>query len=231
MTEPTASARASRAARAPDPADLLPPEVWHQPMPSSLHALILAYLLSAFRWVLRDRDACVEMDMAIQYDEADGRRHVMPDILVALAAPARVGERRSFPIWVEKVTPDLIVEIASESTVARDVGDKRALYEARLGIREYVVFDPEGEWLDPRLRIFRRRGRDLVEVRDLRLDVPIPLETVEADLVIDGTRLRLRDRASGEVIRELEEANAELARRDAELAALREELRRLRGDS
>ena len=44
--------------------------------------------------------------------------------------------------------------MASENTWREDLGEKRRLYE-RLGVREYFLFDPEGEYLRPRLIGFR----------------------------------------------------------------------------
>lgn len=62
---------------------------------------------------------------------------VEPDILVVLQAHAdRIGEQ------VVSGAPDLVVEILSPGTAARDLGTKRALYE-RHGVREYWIVDPE----------------------------------------------------------------------------------------
>jgi hypothetical protein len=48
----------------------------------------------------------------------------------------------------------LIVEVAGRSTVAGDVGSKRALYEF-VGVAEYIVFDAAGGVLSPPLRAWR----------------------------------------------------------------------------
>ena len=54
--------------------------------------------------------------------------------------------------WV-RGAPDLVIEIASESTRKRDETIKRALYE-RAGVLEYWIVDPEIDVV----RIFRRNG-------------------------------------------------------------------------
>ncbi len=57
-------------------------------------------------------------------------------------------------------TPWLIIEVASRSTVAADVGEKGATY-ARRGVREYLVFDPTAQLLDRRgtqVRAWRLQG-------------------------------------------------------------------------
>ena len=64
--------------------------------------------------------------------------------------------------------PDLIVEIASPSTAARDWGGKRELYKA-LGVREYLILDagrPDGGDLPARparLTLYRLRDGDYVQ--------------------------------------------------------------------
>ena len=59
---------------------------------------------------------------------------VQPDILV-VCDPAKVT-----PSHIEGA-PDLIVEVLSPGTAARDLRPKKALYE-RAGVKEYVVVDP-----------------------------------------------------------------------------------------
>lgn len=68
-------------------------------------------------------------------------RHV-PDLLfVSQARPGIVGER-----FVEGA-PDLVVEIVSPDSVARDWRDKYIEY-AEAGVREYWVFDPQSEHVE-----------------------------------------------------------------------------------
>ena len=51
------------------------------------------------------------------------------------------------------------IEVASETTYAADTGTKLEAYQ-RLGIREYFLFDPQGEFYHPTLRGYRlTRGR------------------------------------------------------------------------
>jgi Uma2 family endonuclease len=51
--------------------------------------------------------------------------------------------------------PHFICEVASDSTWGEDVGEKQRLY-ADLGTQEYVVFDPNGEFMGEPLRAWRR---------------------------------------------------------------------------
>jgi len=59
---------------------------------------------------------------------------VQPDILV-VCDPAKIT-----PSHIEGA-PDLIAEVLSPGTSAKDLRDKKALYE-RAGVREYLVVDP-----------------------------------------------------------------------------------------
>ena len=74
---------------------------------------------------------------------------VKPDLLVMPSEedldPARVPEDR-LPRPDDSV-PELVLEILSNSTAARDLNDKRRLYEA-LGILEYLLYDLGGKRWD-----------------------------------------------------------------------------------
>jgi hypothetical protein len=60
--------------------------------------------------------------------------------------------------WVEGKFPEIVFEITSESTVAEDLGPKRFLY-ARLGAREYYIFDPTGVLKTPFRAFHAQEGR------------------------------------------------------------------------
>jgi Uma2 family endonuclease len=69
---------------------------------------------------------------------------VAPDTFVALGVSPR--ERRSWFLWQEGKAPDVVFEFTSRST--------RGLY-AYLGVKEYYLFYPLGEYLRPNLQGFR----------------------------------------------------------------------------
>ena len=50
--------------------------------------------------------------------------------------------------------PQFVLEVASESTWQYDVGEKAELYRLA-GVREYLVFDPTGEFFAERVRAWR----------------------------------------------------------------------------
>lgn len=63
-----------------------------------------------------------------------------PDVFVALGVPK--GERRSWVCWEEDKTPDVVIELLSESTIAADKGEKKRIYQDRMHVPEYFWYDP-----------------------------------------------------------------------------------------
>ena len=73
-------------------------------------------------------------------------------MFVVLGAPDH--KRRSYKVWEEPKGPDFVLEITSHSTRSADQGPKRRIY-AEIGVQEYWLFDPTGDWLDPPLEGLR----------------------------------------------------------------------------
>jgi len=165
------------------------------------------------------------------YEKGNPRAHVAPDVMVAKGlAPKEL--RLNYLLWEEK-PPSLMVEVTSRSTRREDTGKKKSLYE-RIGTEEYLLFDPFGEYLRPRLQGYRlERGR--FQPIPLEADGALRSRTTGLTFRPEGMRLRLVDTATGRPIlwhEELEAAFAQqtAANRDAEerIRALEAELSRLR---
>ena len=147
--------------------------------------------------------------------------------------------RPNYLLWDERA-PSLIVEVTSRKTQRKDQNFKKSLYE-RIGVEEYVLFDPLEEYLRPRLQGFRlARGR----YQPIRLeDGSLLSRTTGLWFRPEGERLRLVDAVTREPLLWPEEVEAahdrEVAARQAaetraqtaeeRLQALEEELKRLRG--
>lgn len=91
-------------------------------------------------------------DLLVYYVEGDPGKSVAPDVLVSLGVPK--GRRRSYLLWEEGKPPDVVFEFASEHSWRPALGWKRGLYLG-LGVREYFLFDPSGEYFQPVLQGFR----------------------------------------------------------------------------
>jgi hypothetical protein len=162
----------------------------------------------------------------------------VPDMLLSLdvEVPADLWEKphRSYFVWEYGKAPDVVVEIVSGRDGGED-SEKLAGY-ARVGVRYYAIFDPEG-WLGKEvLRAFKLDG-----LRYRRLDEPVWLPDVELGLRIwqgpfenhDNTWLRWVD-ADGQPIPTGSERAEEQQRRAEEQQRradqLVEQLRRLNVD-
>ncbi len=209
------------------------------------HISVISYLREALRYVFRaDERMYIAADMLFYYVEGKPRIFKVPDVFVVKGVARH--DRRIYKLWEEKVAPCVIFEISSRDTSDEDVGAKRVLYE-RLGVKEYFLFDPLGEYLQPSLQGFRLQGH---------FYAPIPLAadgsltSTELGLILrpENAMLRLVDpstqrviptaaeamqRAQAEAQRaqaEAQRAQAEAQRADlaeAELARLRADLARL----
>ena len=187
----------------------------------------------------------VSGNMMMYYEEGEPRRCVSPDVFVAVGVEDK--DRRTYLLWREAKGPDFVLEVTSRSTRRNDQRTKRALYEW-MGVSEYVLYDPLGEYLNPPLQGFRLVGGEYVEWERTRLPGgarALHSEVLGLSLHVRARdrALRLRDPASGEDLltpveaaaaREEAEARAEreaAARGEAEVRAERAEARAERADA
>ncbi|MEA2690618.1 MAG: hypothetical protein QOJ16_5 [Acidobacteriota bacterium] len=162
-------------------------------------------------------------NMMFYYVEGNPKASVAPDVFLVHGVDKRV--RRTYKLWEER-TPSLVVEITSESTKSEDMKLKKGLYE-RLGIEEYFLFDPLGEYLRPRLQGYRlMNGR--YEPLPAEKDGALLSRTTGLRLEPEGDRLRLRDPATGEPLLWADEEARAREAAEEEVRKLREEIRRLR---
>lgn len=124
------------------------------PMESQRHALQLQLLIDPLRLFWADReDVYVAGNMFVYFslDQVRNRDFRGPDFFVVLDVPKR--ERKSWVVWQEGKSPDVVIELISESTAALDKGEKKEIYQDRLRVPEYFWFDPfSGEWAGFTLR-------------------------------------------------------------------------------
>lgn len=92
------------------------------------------------------------------------------------------GGRDNYKIWEEGQVPVVIFEMTSEGTKNHDTGFKKTLYE-QLGVLEYWLFDPKGEWIEEKLRGYRLRGEVYELITDSRCE-PLQLRLqIEEQLI------------------------------------------------
>lgn len=109
-----------------------------------LHASALMLAFEALCRHFRNQPSLfITTTLPLCHDPRDKRRHVIPDLLVAHGT---WDERATaYHLW-EAPTPHFVLEIASRSTVDRDLGFKKREYE-RLGVLEYWQLDQSGALL------------------------------------------------------------------------------------
>jgi Uma2 family endonuclease len=222
------------------------PESDGKPMAESdTHRKQMVYLIEALDDYFRDDpQVYVAGNLFLYYEEGDPHQVVAPDVFVVKGVPK--GDRRTYKLWEEENKgPQVVFEVTSQSTRKEDLGPKKGTYEM-LGVREYFLFDPLGEYLEPPLvRYWLEEGGYRREAGEQLVSEVLGLE-----LQVEGERLWLYDLETGEKLlspleaqaarraeaaaRQEAEARAEreaAARREAEeeLARLRAELARLRG--
>ncbi|MBA4063008.1 MAG: Uma2 family endonuclease [Isosphaera sp.] len=168
-----------------------------------------------------DPEVYVSGNLLVFYEKGDKRRHVAPDVFVARGV--RKGLRPNYLVWEEK-TPDVVIELTSKTTRAEDTKTKRALYEGKLKVKEYFLFDPYEDYLDPSFQGYARvRGK----FRPIGfVDGRLPSDLLGLHLVRDGIQLRLRDPVTD---RRLPTPAERAAAAEAEVERLRRELEQLRG--
>ena len=217
---------------------------------SDLHVWLLTETRDSVHRYFQDvPDVYVSGNIFVYFEEGDPRKCVSPDFF--LVRGVRKGNRRVYKIWEEGKGPEVVIEFTSDSTHREDRGDKRGIYE-ELGVKEYFLFDPTADWLDPPLKGFRLRDGVFESMEGPRVEgdaLVLASEVLGLELVARGESLRLRESATGYVLptaRELgrvveerrqlaeaERARAEAERKraeaaEAEVARLRDELSRLR---
>ena len=188
-----------------------------QPMAeTTLHRKVMFDLIYGLeRRYDRVPDVWVGGNLFLCYERGNPRACLAPDVV--LAKGVTKWDRPNYLLW-EETPPSLVVEVTSRKTRREDKRDKKDTYE-RIGVEEYLLFDPYGEYLRPSLQGLRlERGRYQ----------PIPLEedgsliSRATSLIFrrEGQRLRMVDFATGEPLLWPEER--EQARLQAEHRATQE---------
>jgi len=209
-----------------------------QPMAetSSHWNVMVDTVLALRRWYRDTPDVWVGSNLYFYYKERTPG--VAPDVMVVRGVAKR--ERRTFKLWEEGHAPFFVLEATSESTQGKDQGKNKAIY-ASVGVEEYVLYDPLGEYLKPRLQGFRLTARGYQPIQRA-IDGSLSSTTTGLLFRPEGERLRLVDAATNtpllwdeeiESARQLAEQRAEAAEQRAEQEAaarraLEAELARLR---
>lgn len=201
------------------------PESDGRPMgETDLHREWMIRILDTLRYRFHGQRVYVACNLLVYYEQGDPSKFVVPDDFVVTDCDP--GPRRTFKIWEEGKSPDVVFEVTSRATRREDESYKPQVY-AQIGVKEYFLYDPTADYLNPPLQGLRIDGD---RFRCIALDEAGRLHCTSLDLWLhleDG-RLVLTDARTGAGL--LTEAEAErAARKKAEARAqeLEAEVRRL----
>jgi Uma2 family endonuclease len=177
-------------------------------------------------------DVWVGGNLFLCYERGNPKACVAPDVLLTQG----IGKwnRPNYLLWKEG-PPNLVVEVTSPKTRRKDQDFKKPLYE-KIGVEEYVLFDPLEEYLQPRLQGHRLWSGRFQPI-SLEKDGSLLSRTTGLWMCPEGKRLRLVDAATREPLLwpdEVEAARVQEAeaRRAAEEAThIAEEARRAEADA
>jgi Uma2 family endonuclease len=175
-----------------------------------------------------DPDFYVSGNLLVFYEPGNRRKHVAPDFFAVRGVPNH--KRDHYLIWEERQGPEVAIEYTSKTTRKEDQETKFVLYRDTLRVKEYFLFDPFGDYLQPQLQGYRLRAGRYVRIRPV--DGRLPSQILGLHLEVQGDQLRFYDPSAGHWLPTPDEARrqAEAARQqtEAENERLRQELEALR---
>ena len=186
----------------------------------------MTYAIEALDNHFRTRsDVYVSGDLFLYHEENNNTARVAPDVFVVFGVPSH--RRRTYLLWQEGKAPDFVMEVSSPSTYQADQGSKRDIY-AKIGVPEYWLYDPTGDYLVPCLQGFRLVGGQYapIPVRDDgALTGRSEVLALELRLYPDD-RFRFHNPASGQDLLSLQEAEAAREALETQLRQLERRLQR-----
>ena len=181
------------------------------------HASAILNTFGLLRLYLQNQQAVVFADQFLYYIEGNPRARVAPDVMVVFDITKKLYD--NYKIWEWKQNPAMIIEVTSAGTKDTDFNFKKMLYE-QLGVTEYWLFDPYGEWITEQLRGYRLNTAEIYEPITDHCSQVLQLRLEADEYLISFYRLD-----NGEKLRTLEELDVAIqeAEHRAEQASQRAE--------
>lgn len=192
------------------------------------HLYVILTTLEVLKQYLTGRQATVLANQFLYYAQGFPRLRIAPDVMVIF--DVEPGGRDNYKTWEEGQVPVVIFEMTSKGTQDQDKTFKKTLYE-QLGVQEYWLFDPKGEWIEQKLQGYRLRGEIYEPITDSR-SAPLQLRLVVEGKLIGfyredtGEKLLIADelaQALQQAEERAEQAQQQLAEMEATLARYREQ--------
>jgi Uma2 family endonuclease len=161
-------------------------------MSESSHFRVLACLYSSLQAHFGQENApYIAVQTPLHYDSAHPTLTKQPDLMVVKGVSRQ--DRARFNLWEESETPSVVFEITSDATWMEDLVNKSALY-MQLGVKEYFIFDPQGEFLRNHiqgLRLVDKDGRREYVPVVANKDGTLTSQALSGHLLVQGDLLRL----------------------------------------
>ncbi|MBT9315555.1 Uma2 family endonuclease [Leptothoe spongobia] len=145
-----------------------------------VHLYAMLVTIEVLTQYLQGQRATVLGNQFMYYNQGFPRMRVAPDVMVIFGVEP--GGRDNYKIWEEGEVPSVVFEMTSQGTRSKDEVFKKTLY-AQLGVKEYWLFDPKNEWLEPALQGYRLRGEDYEPIKD-GISEPLKLRLVHEEQLI-----------------------------------------------
>ncbi|MDX2242024.1 MAG: Uma2 family endonuclease [Leptolyngbyaceae cyanobacterium bins.302] len=113
------------------------------PMETERHKAQMDLLINPLKpWLDSRSDGYVGGNMFVYYSLAQVKNQDFrgPDFFVVLGVPK--GERLSWVVWEEGKSPDVVIELLSNSTAEADKHEKKLIYQNQMRVSDYFWFDP-----------------------------------------------------------------------------------------
>ncbi len=120
------------------------------PLETNWHRIEMNLFIDSIHYLWRDRSdyfAGGNMFIYFNLQQARNRDYRGPDVFLVKDVDG-TQDREAWIVWEEQGRyPDVIVELASPSTIRTDLNRKKALYEHTFRTQEYFCYDPNGRKL------------------------------------------------------------------------------------
>src|SRR3990172_8736912 len=128
------------------------PESDGKPMAETdVHRDLMFDLIKLLKDFFHDKpDVYVSGNLFIYYKEGEPTASISPDCFVVKGVENY--KRRTYKIWEEGKRPDVVFELTSKKTKQEDQSKKKVIYQDKLKVKEYFLYDPLHDYLKPSLQ-------------------------------------------------------------------------------
>ena len=99
---------------------------------STLHHRLSHHLEEVLTWLFRDQACSIQANLNFYTTDDEGEYPIVPDVAVIKGVPST--NEISWRIGVTGPAPQVVFELASDTTWKRDLDEKPAMYARRAGI-------------------------------------------------------------------------------------------------